>query len=783
MAEGEQIRINGVVQGVGFRPHVWRLAREYSLTGVVRNEGGCVVIEVWGAAAQRDAFVAALQRQPPPLAKIESFIREPLPESPGDNKFIEFIIEESRHGAVESGLSADAAICDDCLQELLDRNNRRYRYPFINCTHCGPRLSIARSIPYDRHTTSMAGFPLCNACTAEYVSPTTRRFHAQVTACPECGPRVWLTDSAGHTLATNSDEVMSRCAQLLAAGKIVAIKGMGGFHLACDATNDKAVQQLRRRKQRPDKPFAVMVTDLTMAHSIAHVSESEERLLRSAAAPIVLLESMKGGVLSAAVAPAINTIGCMLAYTGLHHLLLEAVGRPLVMTSGNRRGELLLADNEQAQSQLAEIADYFLLHDREIVHRLDDSVVRLIAGEPRLLRRARGYVPTTLALPEGFESADGILAMGAEIKNSFCLLHRGRAMLSPYMGELSVLSNYEHYSKSIDSYSRLFQFSVQQIVIDAHPEYHATRHGTELAAKSGLSPVTVQHHHAHIAACMAEHGLPLTTSPVLGVALDGIGYGDDDTLWGGEFLLADYRDYQRLAAFDAVSLPGGDTANREPWRNAFAHLHQSLGWEAVVAQFSSLPVIERLQQKPFATLQTMIAQQINSPLSSSCGRLFDGAAALLGICFDGMSYEGQAAMQLEHLAASAFSSEQDYTVSVRNDVGVQRLTWESMWRSMLQDLKEGVATEIIAARFHHTIINAVAGQALWLMSQHSTNTVVLTGGAFQNRLLAEGMIALLAGKGVQALLPAAIPANDGGIALGQAVIASAHNINDEKSGD
>jgi hydrogenase maturation protein HypF len=465
----------------------------------------------------------------------------------------------------------------------------------------------------------------------------------------------------------------------------------------------------------------------------------------------------------------------MLAYTGLHRLLLEAVGRPLVMTSGNRHGELLLSDNEEAKSQLAEIADYFLLHDREIVHRLDDSVVRVIAGVPRLLRRARGYVPNTLVLPEGFESAEGVLAMGAEMKNSFCLLLRGRAMVSPYRGELSVLSNYEHYRNSMDSYSQLFQFSAQQIATDAHPDYHATQLGTAWAAEKGLSMVTVQHHHAHIAACMAEHGLPLSTKPVLGIALDGLGYGADGMLWGGEFLLADYRGYQRLTAFDAVPLPGGEAANREPWRNAYAHLQQALGWEAVVTQFSSLPVIERLKQKPLATLQTMMSQQINSPLSSSCGRLFDAAAALLGICFDGISYEGQAAIELEQLAVSALSSEQGYPVAERDDGLVRRLMWWPMWRGMLQDLTAGVSSQNIAARFHHTIISTVAGQALRLASEHSITTVALTGGAFQNRLLAEGVIALLEQTGVEVLMPELLPANDGGIALGQAVIAFARD--------
>jgi hydrogenase maturation protein HypF len=770
--QGEQLHIRGVVQGVGFRPHVWRLAREYGLSGTVCNEGGAVVVEVWGNVAQRDAFVEALQQQAPPLAQIRSLSRTPHHGLPGSDGFL---IAVSRPGTIDSGLSADAAPCEACLRELHDPQDRRYRYPFINCTHCGPRLSITRAIPYDRHTTSMAGFPLCKACREEYASPATRRFHAQATACPQCGPRVWLTDLAGKALA-HSDEAIHRCAGLITEGAIVAIKGVGGFHLACDATRDEAVAQLRQRKQRPDKPLAVMVTDLAMACRLARVSEAEAQLLGAAAAPIVVLESLGNGAVSAAVSPGLNTLGCMLAYSGLHRLLLEAVAQPLVMSSGNRHGEPLLADNDEAVAQLAGVADYLLLHDRPITYRLDDSVVRVVAGQPRLLRRARGYVPETLPLPEGFALADGVLAMGAEMKNSFCLLQRGRAMVSPYMGVLSVLGNYDHYRQSIDSYSQLLRFSAQQLVVDAHPGYHATQLGAAWAAERGLPLQTVQHHHAHIASCMAEHGLPLHSEPVLGIALDGLGYGEDGTLWGGEFLLADYRYAQRLAALDAVALPGGEAANREPWRNAFAHLHHALGWEAVAAQYSSLPVIERLQQKPLSTLGRMMAQQLNSPLSSSAGRLFDAAAALLGICFDGMSYEGQAAMELEQLASVQFPGAQGYPCAMQNSDGVQRITWGPLWHHLLQDLQAGVITSLIAARFHHTLINAVAGQARQLVAAHPVTTVVLCGGVFQNQLLAEGVLALLEGEGLKVLLPARLPANDGGIALGQAVIAAARNL-------
>ena len=694
MVEGEQLRIEGVVQGVGFRPFVWQQAQLFSISGCVRNEGGGVVVELWGTETQRNAFVNALQQHPPVLARVDSLTRCPLPHnSPADD----FTIDESRSAAVTSILSADAAICPDCVRELSNPKDRRYRYPLINCTHCGPRYSIAEGLPYDRQRSSMRRFTLCETCAEEYASPQTRRFHAQATACPQCGPAISLLDRDGQLVVTG--DAMARCAQLLAEGKLIAIKGIGGFHLACDATNSEVVMRLRQRKQRPHKPFAVMVRDIAAAHAIAEIGEAEAAALQSAAAPIVLLEKKRGSELSEAIAPGLNSVGCMLAYSGVHAMLLDALQRPLVMTSANRHGELLLCDNSEALTELAEIADYFLLHDREIVHRQDDSVVKLIAGKPRLLRRARGYVPGTIPLPQGLEGCDGVLAMGGDLKNSFCLLHQGRAVLSPYGGDLGAVSNFSHYKKTISGMSAFLAFTPRHIAVDAHPNYRSSGYGTELSRQTGRPLTRVYHHHAHIAACMLEHGVSLNTRKVLGIALDGLGYGEDGTLWGGEFLLADYAGFRRVAAFDAVPLPGGDAANREPWRNAFAHLHHSLGWDSVVQRYATLDVIAWLQSRPLSQLTNMIERQLNSPLSSSCGRLFDAAAALLGICVDGISYEGQAAIELEQLAAVAFASEDAYPVKVDEEDELARIQWGGMWRALLDDLAAGWQESVLPLAF------------------------------------------------------------------------------------
>lgn len=766
---GESIRVSGVVQGVGFRPNVWRLAHECELRGRVWNDAEGVLIHAWGSRQALDVFAQRLQRESPPLAVIENIIRrqlDTLEEIPAD-----FQILESRAGQPHTGVAADAATCPACLAELLDPANRRYRYPFTNCTHCGPRLSIVRTIPYDRANTSMADFPMCAQCQAEYDDPADRRFHAQPNACPECGPQIWLEDNAGHRLPENeTGDAIEIAAELIRAGHIVAIKGMGGIHLACDAGNAEAVDTLRRRKHRYHKALALMARDLDMVKRFAALNEAEAALLNEQAAPIVVLDA-RGEHLAPAVAPAQNSLGFMLPYTPLHHLLMQNMPGPIVLTSGNRSQEPQAIDNRDARQRLDQIADYYLLHDRVIVNRLDDSVLRMADGQPRLLRRARGYAPQPIRLSAGFAADRNILALGSEQKNTFCLLQDGNAVLSQYIGDLENVATYQDYQYQLQLYRQLFDFTPTAIAVDLHPNYLSSQWGRALAAEEALSLVEVQHHHAHIAACMAEHGLPPDTEKVLGIALDGLGFGDDGTLWGGEFLLADYRGFQRLAHFKPVPMLGGAQAIGEPWRNTFAHLLVSLGWERVSKDYSQLDIVDFLNQRPLANLQIMARKGLNSPPASSAGRLFDAVAAALGICREHAAFEGQAAIELEALAAAHFDAQADFAYGFERQNTC--LSWAPLWSALLRDLADNVSAGVIAARFHHTLVNVVVETAKDLSRQHNLHTVVLSGGVFQNRLLLARSSLLLRAQGLSVLSPAATPANDGGLSLGQAVIALA----------
>ncbi|MGD8588362.1 MAG: carbamoyltransferase HypF, partial [Chromatiales bacterium] len=589
--QAEQIRVTGLVQGVGFRPTVWRLARECGLVGEVWNDSGGVTIKAWGRGSDLDRFCERLQTEPPPLASIEAILREPLSETALSD---EFRIIASRAGPVHTGIVADAATCTACRAEILDRQDRRYRYPFTNCTHCGPRLSIVQAIPYDRANTSMRVFPMCPDCQAEYDDPVDRRFHAQPNACPVCGPRVWLMDSTGDRIAPLSGQdadVIQMASELLAEGRILAIKGIGGFHLACDATRSDTVAELRRRKGRYHKPFALMARDLAVIRRYARIGEAEIQWLQSAAAPILLLERNNQNLLPEALAPGQRTLGFMLPYSPLHHLLLVDWERPLVMTSGNLSEEPQCTDNGDAASRLQPLADAWLLHDREIVNRVDDSVVRMMDGVPRLLRRARGYAPAPLPLPSGFEAAEELLALGGELKNTFCLLKDGQAILSQHLGDLENELTFKDFTRTLELYARLFEHKPKTLVGDLHPNYRTTRYGRELATQRGLRWRQVQHHHAHIASVLAEHRWPLQGGRVLGIALDGSGYGPDGTIWGGEFLLADYLGYKRIGWLRPVPLPGGTQAILQPWRNSFAQLHSLFGWRRVRERWGDLEAI------------------------------------------------------------------------------------------------------------------------------------------------------------------------------------------------
>jgi hydrogenase maturation protein HypF len=775
---GECIRVTGLVQGVGFRPTVWRLARECGLVGCVWNDAGGVVIHAWGPPDALEHLVQRLRAEPPPLARIERIERSTLAgndEVPG-----EFRIVGSRRGEPRTGVAADAATCPACLAEIRDPADRRYRYPFTNCTHCGPRLSIVRAIPYDRANTSMAAFPMCPRCRAEYENPADRRFHAQPNACAACGPRLWLADAAGRTLPPDiGTDAIETAARLIRAGGIVAIKGIGGIHLACDAGNTEAVARLRARKHRYHKALALMARDLDMVARFATVSAQEVALLRDRAAPIVVLDA-SGETLACGIAPGQNTLGFMLPYTPLHHLLMQGMRRPVVLTSGNRSDEPQAIDNADAQRRLEPIADCFLLHDRDIVNRLDDSVLRVADGRARFLRRARGYAPRPILLPEAFAGTGAVLAMGAELKNTFCLLKEGRAVVSQHIGDLEDALTLRDYRRNLELYRRLFDHRPACIAVDAHPDYLSTRLGRELAQAAELPVLEVQHHHAHIAACLAEHGRPPDARPVLGVALDGLGFGADGSFWGGEFLHADYLGFQRLARFQPVVMPGGTRAMQEPWRNTWAHLVCAFGWEQVRDRYAALDIVRFLESRPLQILGRMAETELNSPTASSCGRLFDAVAAALGVCRERASHEGQAAIELEALAAPEFRAQADsaYPHEVREQ-GMRTLCWSPLWEALLEDLRRGVAPAVIAARFHQGLAHAVAANAEALCRWHVLDTVVLGGGVFQNRLLLEGVAESLRSAGLEVLAPVSLPANDGGLSLGQAAVTAARLIHNE----
>ncbi len=774
-AAGRRIRVRGLVQGVGFRPFVWRLARKGGLAGDVRNDGDGVIIRVWGARERLDAFLEGLGTGAPPLARIDTIEQDELaPLPPGKDRC--FTILPSGEGRIRTGVIPDAATCPDCQAEISDPADRRYRYAFTNCTHCGPRLSIIRAIPYDRATTAMAAFDLCPRCKAEYDDPADRRFHAQPNACPECGPRLWLEDAAGRKVlpASGEDEIGAVC-RLIRGGCIVAIKGLGGFHLACDAASAAVVGRLRQRKRRHAKPLALMARDTAMVGRYVRLDEAGRRQLASAAAPVVVLPAIPDAPpLADALAPGQDSLGFMLPYTPLHHLLMAGLDGPVVMTSGNLSEEPPCITNDQARAKLASIADCLLLHDRDIVNRLDDSVVRIDGGCVRLLRRARGFAPAPLRLPDGFADVPRVLAMGGELKNTFCLIREGQAVLSPHIGDLDDVATHADYRHNLALFRRLFGFSPDVICVDMHPGYHSTQWGARLAAEAGLPLVDVQHHHAHIAACMAEHGLPMGKN-VLGIALDGLGMGENEEWWGGEFLLAGYREYERLAHFVPVALPGGEMAMREPWRNSFAHLHAALGWEKVCTRYPDVPIVRFLMEKPLSLLQSMLVRGVNSPVASSTGRLFDAVAAAIGICQEQLGYEGQAAMEMEVLARrTGLERAGDYEPDpVLNRKGLRMVSWCGLWRGILDDLEQNRDPALIAARFHNHLAGTIIRTATGCAARYGLDTVVLGGGVFQNRLLLEAVRDGLAGEGFRVLVPAQVPANDGGIALGQAVIAAA----------
>jgi hydrogenase maturation protein HypF len=783
--ETREIRVRGRVQGVGFRPNVFRIARELGLAGEVLNDADGVLIRASGTASAMASFEKRIAVEAPPLARVEAMETKALARALEGA----FRVVESRGGTVRTEVTPDAAICAACVREIFAPGERRFRYPFTTCTHCGPRLSIVRAIPYDRAATTMAGFPLCRACEAEYRDPSNRRFQAEATACQVCGPKATLLRLDGRAFRGESAALLddvSTAIGLIEKGEIVAVKGLGGYHLACDATCADTVNRLRQRKKRDAKPFALMARDIAVIRRYCTLSDEEERLLACPSGPIVLLSADGADVLPRAIAPGHRTLGFMLPTTPLHALLLRETDRPVVMTSGNLCDAPPIVDDSEARERLGAIADYMLLHDRPIANRVDDSVARVVGKRVRVLRRARGYAPGPLRLPHGFEVAPPLLAYGAELKATFCLLADGQAVLSQHQGDLTNAPTLEEYGKNLALYASLFGHRPRALVVDRHPDYASSKLARERAGIEGLPLLEVQHHHAHAAACLAENGWPLAGARVLGIVLDGIGLGEADALWGGEFLLADYRAAERLGTFKPIALLGGDQAAREPWRNLYAHLMAEMGWSELTSDFRELDVYRLLGRKPRRILDRMLAAAINAPQASSCGRLFDAVAAATGVAFERQEYEGQAgalleaAVDLEALRSECEELAYPFSISrLDGDGTLPYLEPTPMWRALLGDLALGTPTGVIAARFHRGLARAIVAMAATLAGtdgERRFGTVALSGGCFQNRVLFEETSRHLEMAGFQVLSHGDVPSNDGGLALGQAAVAAARLI-------
>ncbi len=750
-AAARHLKVTGVVQGVGFRPFVHRLAGRLNLTGWVRNVAGTVEIHLEGSPPQLDAFERSLRGEAPPVARIDT-VETTKAEANGASGFA---IIESEDADTLRPVPPDIGTCAQCERELLDHADRRYRHPFITCTDCGPRYTIIDRLPYDRERTSMKTFATCPRCAKEYGDPNDRRFHAETVACPDCGPRVWFEGVNGEGRA-EGDPAILLAATALHMGAVVGVRGLGGFHLAVDATNDAAIRQLRKRKNRDAKPFAMMVRTLDAARAVAHVSEHEAAALQSSARPIVLLTPRAGAHLAAALAPGLDRVGVMLAYTPLHHLLLKAADRPLVMTSGNLSEEPIAIGLDEGRTRLRPLVDAFLLHDREILSRCDDSVVRVAGAHDILLRRARGYAPVPLPLPVA--SVQPLVAVGPHLKNTFTLVRGNRAFVSPHIGDLEGLEALEHWRQAYDRYRDLFRVEPTVAVRDLHPGYLSTR----LAEELGLARIiAVQHHHAHIAAVAAEHGV---TTPVVGLAFDGTGYGDDGNVWGSEFLVCDLAGYRRVGQMRYVPLPGGDLAAREPWRVAVGY--ESLaGWhsEAFSLAYYGVPLSLR------SGVQTQVARGVNAPLASSMGRLFDAAAAVLGVRRHA-SFEGQAAMELEALAGDQHATPLPFPVSEVD--GRLQLDPVPLLTALGEGRRHGVDVSTLAARFHESVVEASVDVARLVAGSYGLDTVALGGGSFQNARLLTRIARRLAEGRLHVLVAQSLGPNDGAISYGQAAVAA-----------
>jgi hydrogenase maturation protein HypF len=757
MATRVHIQVRGIVQGVGFRPFVFSQASRHSLRGNVHNNTSGVLIDVEGEAADIARLIEQIKSNPPPRSVVEAV--ECVNHLPPAHYDAFRIIESDSAGPRVVSISSDIATCQDCLQELFDPGDRRYRYPFINCTNCGPRFTIVEGVPYDRAKTTMREFLMCAECREEYENPLDRRFHAEPIACQRCGPQLSLRDSNGQLISdAGAEDPVIQVRALLLGGKIIAVKGIGGFHLACDALNSEAVSELRRRKYREDKPFAVMAASIEEVRRHCNVSAEEERLLLSERRPIVLLARRDGSPLSESIAPGVSTLGFMLPYAPLHHLLLKDLARPLVMTSANVSDEPICYEDPDAMSRLGAIADYFLLHNRRIHIRSDDSVVRVHGGREMILRRSRGYAPAPIKTAFRFER--DILACGAELKNTFCLAHDDHAFVSHHIGDLENLETLNSFTRGIEHFSKLFNINPEVVAYDLHPEYLSTKYA--LTLDDDLTRVGVQHHHAHIASCMADNGID---GDVIGVAMDGLGFGSDGRLWGGEFFVSNFVEAQRIAHLDYVPMPGGTRAIREPLRMAAVYLHRAMGDGFLKLD---LPYVRELDRSRLITLQKMTATGTNSPQTSSAGRLFDAIAALLRVR-DSVNYEGQAAIELEAIADRECGTAYEFETSAEGGV----IKADPIIRGAVEDLLNGVSPAVASAKFHNALANLIASQALRIRDERRLNRVALSGGVFQNILLLRKTTRLLALDGFEVFTHSRVPPNDGGISLGQAAIANA----------
>ena len=748
----KRLEINGIVQGVGFRPFVYQLANQYNLKGEVANTSSGVSIHLEGNRQNIESFFRDISEKKPPLAHITEIdlFDEPVCDHQA------FTIVDSREQSVMTTLiSPDVSVCDDCRYELFDIHDRRFGYPFINCTNCGPRYTIINDIPYDRPKTSMKSFKMCPICQAEYDDPENRRFHAQPNACAKCGPHIDLYDNTRQKIAT--PKPLEKTVELIKQGCIIAIKGLGGFHLAVDAENDQAVANLRKRKHREEKPFALMSLDVESVQRYAKVEPEEGKLLKSPQRPIVLLKKSEPNSISKEVAPHNRYFGAMLPYTPLHYLLLSRGFTALVMTSGNLREEPIAIDNDDAFERLFGIADYFLIHNRDIYLRSDDSIVRKAGGAIRFIRRSRGYVPVPVFLNK---KVPPILACGAELKNTVCLTKGNQTFLSQHIGDLENLATYDFFKLTIRHMQRILNVHPEIVAFDLHPDYLSTRFAEEMES---INKIQVQHHHAHIVSAMAENRID---GPVIGLSFDGTGYGTDGTIWGGEVLMAETHRFTRAAHLSYTPMPGSTAAIKEPWRMAVSYLYDALGqdfWNL------DLPVLKAIEADKVKIIVDMVRKKINSPLTSSLGRLFDGIAAITGIRYM-VAFEGQAAMELEMLAADKVSDIYDYEWITTEG---HKILTRPIIQGVVNDMVNGIHPSVISRKFHQTLIQMFSDLCAVIRKESGLNRVVLSGGVFQNSLLLTGLIKSLEEKNFQVFTHSKVPANDGGICLGQAMVAAA----------